>query len=145
LLGALSLAGCSGGSGAQVTPAPSAVTTACVTALSRAPGTVLGHPRTGLRAAGTAAWGPPDVVLRCGLPALGPTSLPCLSVDGIDWVFDDRGQDLVFTTFGRAPAVEVRVPGQVGRSNATGALVDVRPVAQALPRNQRRCAGPGDG
>ena len=38
--------------------------------------------------AGTAvhAWGDPAVIARCGLPALGPTTEQCISVDGVDWV-----------------------------------------------------------
>jgi hypothetical protein len=134
------LAGCSGRA-PEVTPAPSAGSSACTAALRHAPARVLGEERTPLGVTGAAAWGRPAVVLRCGLPEPGPTSLPCLSVNGTDWVVDDSGDPLVFTTFGRSPAVEVSVPASYGRTDAPAALVDVAAVAAALPRTPRRCLG----
>jgi hypothetical protein len=139
-LGLSALAGCSGRV-PDVTAAPSADSTACSAALRHAPAKVLGQARTTLAVSGAAAWGRPSVVLRCGLPEPGPTTLPCLSVNGTDWVVDDRGDPLVFTTFGRSPAVEVSVPVSYGRTDASAALVDVAAVAAALPRTPRRCLG----
>lgn len=48
---------------------------------------------------------------RCGKAPPGPTTDPCIDVNGIDWVattLDDGGT--MFTTYGREPAVEVLVP-----------------------------------
>ena len=90
---------------------------------------------------GALAWGDPQIVLRCGLPAPGPTTAQCLDVNGIGWIVADPGADpVVFTVFGRDPAVEVSVPASYGRSAVSGALVDVAPVAKALPANGRTCA-----
>ena len=139
LLAAL-LAGCSTGAPAA---APSATTAACTAALARLPSRVLDRARSALDVAGAAAWGDPQIVLRCGLPEPGPTSLDCLSVDDVDWVVDLRADPLVFTTFGRAPAVEVRVPTSYGRQNASAALADLADVARALPKTAHRCVGPG--
>jgi hypothetical protein len=134
-------AGCS--TGQEVTavgPAPSASAAACTDALALAPATVLGHPRTSFDVTGAAAWGPPDIVLRCGLPEPGPSSIQCLSIDDVDWLLDDRGDPVVYTTFGRAPAAQVRVSAQLPPSDASAALVDLRPVVAALPRTGRTCS-----
>jgi hypothetical protein len=133
------LSGCGGGS--TPAPAPGATGVACTTALKALPDYVLGKRRTSGDTAGTAEWGKPPIRLECGLPEQPPTTLPCLSIDGIDWVIDDGGDPLVFTAFGRSPTVQVRVPLSYGRENASAALVDLAPVATGLPRTSRACVG----
>lgn len=85
-------------------------------------------------------WGSPGIVLRCGVEPVGPTTLPCLEINGVDWVVDDAGDPIRFLTYGREPAVEVLVPTEYGRENASGALVDLEPAVSPLPQN-RRCLG----
>lgn len=66
---------------------------------------------TAVQSPGVAAWGDPPIVARCGKAPIGPTEDPCIDIDGVDWVattLDDGGT--MFTTYGRAPAVEVLVP-----------------------------------
>jgi hypothetical protein len=140
------LAGCSLSSGesAQVTAAPGATAPACTTALAAAPATVAGLARTPLPVAGTLSWGEPAVVLRCGLPAATPTTTPCLAVNGIDWTVDISGDPFVFVSYGRSPAVELRVPAHYGNDSAVAAVTDVGPVAAALPTSGRACIGAGD-
>jgi hypothetical protein len=78
----------------------------------------------------TAAWGnPTSVILHCGVPVPAPTSaLPCITVDGIDWLRDDSdAPSYVFTTYGRDPAVSVVidndiVPGNVAINAVTRAV-----------------------
>ena len=59
----------------------------------------------------TSAWGnPSQVVLRCGVHAGGPTSDPCVSVNGVDWIArEDEKEDGIWnlTSYGRTPAVEI--------------------------------------
>jgi hypothetical protein len=139
------LAGCApGSSGAQLTAAPRAGDAACVAALAKAPATVLGHPRTPIDVAGAAAWGEPPITLSCGLPEQPPSPDRCLTIGDIDWVVDDTGDPIVFTTYGRAPAAQVRVPLSYGRENATAALVDLATVAGGLARTAHSCVGIGD-
>lgn len=138
--GLATLAGCSEGS-VSVQPAPQASSAACAGALRHLPATVLGRSRVALDVPGAAEWGKPAIVARCGLPEVAPTTLPCLTVDAVDWVIDDRHDPIVFTTFGRSPALEVGVPVSYGRSNASAALADLAAVAGALPRTQRACIG----
>jgi Protein of unknown function (DUF3515) len=121
-------------------PAPSGATPACTHALAAAPRTVLGKARTALAVQGALGWGDPQIVLRCGLAALGPTTAQCLEVNGIDWVVADPDADpIVFSVYGRSPAVDLSVPAAYGRSTASGALVDVAGVAAALPTTGRTC------
>jgi hypothetical protein len=101
---------------------------------------VLGKARAPLGVRGALAWGDPEIVLRCGLPGLQPTTSTCLDVDGQGWVVGAPDADpVVFTLYGHDPTVEVSVPAAYGRSSASGALVDLRPVAAALPSNGRTC------
>jgi hypothetical protein len=81
----------------------------------------------------TAAWGEPTaIILRCGVPAPAPTAeLPCVTVDGVDWLRDDADAPVyVFTTYGREPAVEVIV--QDGET--TSGLEALTEVADAVSR-----------
>lgn len=70
--------------------------------------------------AGTAAWGDPAILLRCGVDPVVVSTQPCVGVPGgqgdeVDWVVlasDSTGA--IVRTFGREPAVEVEVPGSYG-------------------------------
>ncbi|HEY6796305.1 MAG TPA: DUF3515 family protein [Kineosporiaceae bacterium] len=141
ILAAVALTGCGPASGDQVVAAPQAGTPACAAALAAAPATVLGRPRSPLPVPGTVAWGEPPIVVRCGLPEQRPTTKRCLSVDDVDWVVDDVGDPLVFTAYGRAPTVEVRVPRALGEQQAPAALAVLAPVARAVPTTARACVG----
>ena len=133
-LAASALAGCSAAAG----PAPRAGEPACTTALGAAPDRVLDRARDSLGVRGALAWGPQQIVLRCGLAPLAPTTEQCVTVNERDWVVTDPDADpVVFTSFGTDPAVEVSVPRSYAQP--TGALVDLAPVAAALPANGRRC------
>ncbi len=149
LLVAGALAGCSGGEqdpAADPTAAPQGGSPACAQVLDRAPQRVLDQPRAaaGAPVQGVLVWGSPGILLRCGLDETGPTTSPCLTVDGVDWVLDDPGEGsdapLRFTTYGRTPQVEVLVPASYGRENASGALVDLRESVAPLPQG-RECVG----
>ena len=119
--------------------APRAADPACTKALDAAPATVLGRGRAPLGVPGAVAWGDPHIVMRCGLEPLGPTTAQCLNVNDHDWVVADLEADpVVFTTFGTDPAVDVAVPRSY--QQPTGALVDLAPVAAALPTNGRSCS-----
>jgi hypothetical protein len=141
----VTLTGClPGGSSSGVTAAEGAGTPACAKALAAAPATVAELARTPVSVAGALSWGEPPVVLRCGLPAQPPTTKRCLGIDAIDWVVDEESDPIVFVSYGRDPAVELRVPASYGRENAVAAAVDVAPVVTVLPSNGRSCVGSGD-
>lgn len=81
---------------------------------------------------GTTAWGEPaSVIVRCGVAPPAPTTDPCVSVDGVDWVQIRADEDTwQFVTYGRAPAVEVLVTPQ-SISGAT-ALASVSPAVGGI-------------
>lgn len=85
---------------------------ACRAVAEHWPSTVGGlEPRvTAVQSTGVAAWGDPPIVARCGKLPPEPTTDPCIDIDGIDWVATELDDGTMFTTYGRAPAIEVLVP-----------------------------------
>ena len=71
------------------------------------------------------AWGDPAIVLRCGVPTppgLTATS-ECVEVNGVGWFREQAEGGTLFTTIGRAVAVEVGVPA--GYAPEVDVLVDL--------------------
>ena len=101
------------------------------------------HERRTTDAQATAAWGSPAaILLRCGIPVPGPTTLQCATVKGIDWLRDDSGApNYVFTTYGRDPAVEVIVNGE--EASGTEALIALSNAVGSIPAT-RACTNPDD-
>ncbi len=95
--------------------APESNDAACAEVTVRLPGELDGQPRRWTDAQATGAWGDPAaVLLSCGLEPPGPTTLPCQSVNGVDWVIDDaEAPRYRVTTFGRMPAVELYLDTEV--------------------------------
>jgi hypothetical protein len=125
------LAGC--GSGDEVKAAPGAKAPACSALSSRLPAKVLDRARGTLKVTGAAEWGDPAIVLRCGVTAPGPTTDPCLEVDGLGWVFTETRSSFRFVSYGRDPAVELTVPTSVDRTTASGALADLADAVRPIP------------
>lgn len=138
-----------------LSPAANATREGCAEIIVRLPSnpsTVAGLVARQTDAQGTAAWGNPvGVILRCGVTPPGPSTLPCFTVNGVDWLEDSTGApNYVFTTFGRDPAVQVIVDSKTASgtralydlSNAVGTIkatkrclsaTDVLPGSQASP------------
>jgi hypothetical protein len=132
---AVLLAGCS--QAVEVAPAPSAGAPACGSPAW--PGSVSGHERvpTTSGSASVAAWGDPAIIARCGLPALTPTTLECVTVNDVDWVVRELTDGSAATTYGTDPAIEVLVPEAYGP--AALLLPAFTAAAEHLPDNGRRC------
>jgi hypothetical protein len=98
-------------------PAPAATAYGCAEISVRLPAQVAELERRSTNAQATAAWGDPTaVIFRCGVPAPGPSELPCFTVDEVDWLLDESNAPrYVFTTYGRDPAVEVIVDNDAVR------------------------------
>lgn len=121
-------------------PAEGANSPNCANMIVRLPDTLQDLPRRSVNAQSTAAWGEPvAVIVRCGLPTPPPTTLPCASVEGIDWLLDDSSAPrFVFTSYGLDPATEVIVDSEV--VSGTAVLRDLSravgsqstPIAQCL-------------
>ena len=79
-------------------------------------------------------------MLRCGVPppsGLSATS-EILEIDGVEWFLVESPAGYTFTTVGRRANVELTVPAEVDRSEATAPLVDLAPaisrVVSEVPR-----------
>lgn len=137
------LTGCSGT--VSMTPAKGANDPACAAVTVRLPDAVDGQQRRWTDAQATAAWGDPStVLLTCGVAEPGPSTLPCDTRAGVDWIIDDTDAPKYrFTTYGRTPALEVyldydAVSGSqvltdigtaVGQLPTTGAVCTERPAS----------------
>ena len=119
---------------------------ACADLVAALPDRVAGQPRRPVepddRAA--AAWGDPPVVLRCGVPE--PSGFDelstCQITNGVAWFIPDEqitGQavDIVMTTIGRSPDVEVRIPADYFPPADT--MVDVAASVKRHTERVERC------
>ncbi|MCC7128315.1 MAG: DUF3515 family protein [Microbacteriaceae bacterium] len=150
----LGLAGCT--PIVPLDPAPDANNPKCADVIVRLPDVILDADKqdSGSDPAGewlkretdaqaTGAWGnPTSILLRCGVAVPGPSTLPCATVKGIDWLRDDSGApNYVFTTFGRDPAVEVVIDSS--RASGTNVLEALSLAVGTIPTTGA-CTNPID-
>jgi hypothetical protein len=133
------LTGCT--NAVPMSAAPSANAAACAGAQVRLPETV--DTKYALRnttAQSTAAWGDPSAaVYHCGVAVPTVSDLPCFSQGSVDWIRDDRGKQVVYTTFGRDPAVQV----VIDTSKATSSVLqDIGNAVDSLPKDGHECLDP---
>jgi hypothetical protein len=138
---AAGLTGCT--NAVSMSAAPSANAAACAAVQVRLPATV--DSKFDLRntnAQATAAWGDPEVAIyHCGVAVPTVSDLPCFSQGGVDWIRDDRGDQVVYTTFGRSPAVQVVVDSTKTTSSVVQELSD---AVSSLPKDGHECLDPED-
>ena len=91
-----------------------------------------------------AAWGDPPIVLRCGVPR--PADFDelstCQITNGVAWFVPDEqitgeAVDVVMTTIGRSPDVEVRIPADY--FPPADAMVDLAPALRRHTQTVARC------
>lgn len=106
----------------------------CANVIVRLPDTVADLAKRETNAQATGAWGSPaEVLLICGVEVPGPSTLPCVSVNGVDWIEDDSQAPLYrYTTYGRTPAVEVVINSEA--VSGTTSLVDLGAAVSVLPQ-----------
>lgn len=133
----ITLSGCA--STVSLDPGAGANDPGCAQISVRLPDQVAGKDKRETDAQGTGAWGDPAaVILRCGVPPIGPTTKPCIDVNGVDWVLtsDPLAKQVVYVTFGRTPATEVIIDHVSGASDS-----DVLPAfasaISTVPQKQR--------
>ncbi|WP_065962725.1 DUF3515 family protein [Curtobacterium sp. UCD-KPL2560] len=136
---AAGLTGCT--NAVAMSPAPSADDAACAAVQVRLPATV--DTKYALRettAQSTAAWGDPEAaVYHCGVAVPTVSDLPCFALSGVDWIRDDRGAQIVYTTFGRSPAVQVVIDTKRTTSQVVQDLTD---AVSTLPKDGHECLDP---
>lgn len=146
---ALLLAGCAPTVALHPAP-PHANDPHCADVMVRLPDSLGGSlttiiPRRETDAQSTAAWGDPtSVILSCGVPVPGASSLPCIQIDdAIYWLRqqDSGRRTWTFTTFGRDPALQVTVSTAV----SPGVVLDqLNSAVDFLPKNGHVCSSTED-
>ena len=123
--------------------APSANAAACAAVQVRLPATVdTEYDLRNTTAQSTAAWGEPSAVLyHCGVAVPTVSDLPCFTQGSVDWIRDDQGDEVVYTTFGRSPAVQVVVDSTKATSQV---LQDIGDAVSTLPTDGHKCLDPSD-
>jgi hypothetical protein len=130
-----------GCSGAVSVALPSGAGDPACAALAQAwPREVSGHgPRSvSVESPAVRAWGDPPIVAICGYPPPPPSTLECLAVDGVDWLITPPSDGVQFTTYGRAPALEVLVPSAYAPEPLM--LPAFGAAARTLPETGRHCS-----
>lgn len=146
----LGLAGCGT---VQVPAGEHATDPACAEIVLGAPPLMLdGLERVETSSQGTAAWGDGDdtVVLRCGVTPPGPTTDQCTRLeDGsgvqVDWIVREiEGGVMLYTTYGREPAIDITVPMAAAGDQPSAAPLDVGRLIDSNIEATEHCVGPGD-
>lgn len=132
---ALGMVGCAGQ--VPMKPAADSNNPECANVTVRLPDTVAELSKRETNAQATGAWGSPAaVLLTCGVDIPGPSTLPCVSVNDVDWIEDDSQAPLYrYTTYGRTPAVEVIIDSDAVSGTTT--LVDLGPAVSVLPAESK--------
>jgi hypothetical protein len=126
-----------------LSPAGEATNAKCASVVVQLPDTVSTLGKRQTNAQGTGAWGEPaDILLHCGVPVPDPNSLPCVTVDGIDWLRkSDPKEVFVFTTYGRDPAVSVTINSKDVKADGNQALNDLALAVATIPA-KHHCVAP---
>lgn len=127
-----------------IEPAAAGADPACARVAAAWPLQVAGQSRVSVAQdpAGVAAWGEPAIVARCGVAPPPPTTHDCIAADGVDWVArplpaGQGGGGTLFLSYGRDPAIEVRVPAAYAPEPlALGAFAE---AARQIPQGPHRC------
>jgi hypothetical protein len=138
IAGTVLLTGCT--ATVPLKPSRDAANPACADLIVRLPAAVGALPERETNAQSTGAWGTPAaVLLHCGVAVPVPTTLPCLNVNGIDWIEDDSKAPIYrYTTYGRDPATELVIDS--GKVSGSTVLVDLTQAVSAIPAT-RQCLG----
>ncbi|MEL5990384.1 DUF3515 family protein [Microbacterium phosphatis] len=112
-LAATALAGCA--STVSLPAADDANNPLCADVTVRLPDSFGELDRRWTDAQATGAWGEPTaVVVSCGVEVPGPSTLQCVTFEGVDWVVDTAEFPMQrITTYGRNPATQVFVDTEV--------------------------------
>lgn len=141
----LALTGCT--PSVAVDAAPHATDPVCASIVLATPDEVDGLARRATTSQATTAWGDPDpIVLRCGVEPPAPTDAYCttvtsLSGESVDWLgIENEGSagGFRFVTYGRSPAVEVRLPAARAQEQATAVLTYLGAAVNLAPA-ERHC------
>jgi Protein of unknown function (DUF3515) len=104
------------------------------------PDTVAGQDRrkTQPAAALGGAWGDPAIIVQCGVgvPDDFSRTASCTQADGVGWFVpeaqvDDQSADVVMTTAGYRPVLQVTVPATYRPNGLAAVMVELAPMVKA--------------
>jgi hypothetical protein len=127
----------------RLTAADQAVCQRLVNAL---PDKLAGHGarKTQPAAALGGAWGDPALVVQCGVDAPTSSRDSCTEHDGVAWYADadatrDDSVDLVVSTAGHSPIVQLTVPAAYRPDALSAALGQLAPIVREQTQPQETC------
>jgi Protein of unknown function (DUF3515) len=112
------------------------------------PDTVAGQSRrkTQPAAALGGAWGDPAIIAQCGVavPRDFSRSAACTQADGVGWFVpdaqvDDQSADVVMSTAGYRPVLQVTVPAKYRPNGLAAAMVELAPMVKQDTRLVHPC------
>lgn len=108
----LLLAGCSYGVSVDTYPTTPNTSKDCDALYADLPNKVADQSRRDVKSTIAAAWGDPEIILRCGVekPGVLTRSSRCDDVDNVGWFSEDVADGFLFTTIGRQYFISVEVP-----------------------------------
>ncbi len=111
---------------------------ACAEVMVRLPDVLGEHEKRLTNSQSTSAWGnPAAVLLRCGLPQVTISDLPCVTAGNFDWLVDDsQAPSYRFISYATDPAVEVVVDSDVASGVTT---LESLEAAVGIIEQSKRC------
>ena len=111
---------------------------ACAEVMVRLPSLLGEHEQRFTNSQATSAWGDPAaVLLRCGLPEVTVSELPCVTAGDFDWLVDDTAAPSYrFISYATDPAVEVVVNSEVASGVTT---LESLEASVSLLNQTKRC------
>jgi hypothetical protein len=92
------------------------------------------------------AWGDPAIVAQCGVgvPDGFSRSAVCTEADGVGWYVpdqqvDDQSADVVMSTAGYRPVLQVSVPATYRPNGLAAAMVELAPMVKEYTRLVHPC------
>jgi hypothetical protein len=92
------------------------------------------------------AWGDPAIVAQCGVPV--PTDFnrtsACQTANGVGWYvpddqFSDQSSDIVISTVGYRPILQVTVPATYRPNGMAAAMVELAPMVKQFTKLVKPC------
>jgi hypothetical protein len=92
------------------------------------------------------AWGDPAIVAQCGVgvPADFSKTAGCQEADGVGWFIpesqvNDQSSDVVMSTAGYRPVLQVTVPAKYRPNGLAAAMVELAPMVKDYTRLVHAC------
>jgi hypothetical protein len=92
------------------------------------------------------AWGDPPIIAQCGVPVPGEFSrrAACTQADGVGWFVPsaqvaDQSADVVMSTAGYRPVLQVTVPATYRPNGLAAAMVELAPMVKQDTRLVQPC------